>query len=89
MRRATRRLWPQTELIKSHVANGDAEQAARVALRVLDAYLVTNPVGLWSDQFDAAGHPCAPTVPASTLYHLVVAFEELLRIAGRGRPGAA
>ncbi len=86
-RRATRRLWPQTELIKSHLANGEPDAAARVACRVLDTYLATDPAGLWIDQFDEHGRACAPTVPASTLYHLVVAFEELLRVAGRARPG--
>ena len=85
-RRATRRLWPQTELIKSHVANDEPDEAARVACRVLDTYLATDPTGLWIDQFDGSGRACASTVPASTLYHLVVAFEELLRVAGRERP---
>ena len=84
-RRSSRRLWPQTELIKSHIANGEPDAAARVACRVLDTYLATDPAGLWVDQFDASGRACASGVPASTLYHLVVAFEELLRAAGRGR----
>ncbi len=86
-RRTSRRLWPQTELIKSHIANDEPDAAARIAGRVLDTYLATEPVGLWIDQFDGSGRACAPNVPASTLYHLVVAFEELLRITGRGRPG--
>ncbi len=85
-RRTTRRLWPQTELIKSHIANGEPDAAARVACRVLDTYLATDPVGLWIDQFDGSGRACGSGVPASTLYHLVVAFEELLRVAGRARP---
>ncbi len=85
-RRTTRRLWPQTELIKSHIANGEPDEAARVACRVLDTYLATDPAGLWIDQFDGSGQPCAANVPASTLYHLVVAFEELLRVAGRVLP---
>ena len=85
-RRTTRRLWPQTELIKSHIANNEPDDAARVACRVLDTYLATDPVGLWIDQFDGSGRACAANVPASTLYHLVVAFEELLRVAGRVPP---
>ena len=84
--RTSRRLWPQTELIKSHVANGEPDAAARVAGRVLDTTLATDPVGPWIDPFDGSGRACGPGVPASTLYHLVVAFEELLRVAGRGRP---
>ena len=57
-----------------------------MACRVLDTYLATDPVGLWIDQFDGSGHACAANVPASTFYHLVVAFEELLRVAGRALP---
>ncbi len=85
-RRVTRRLWPQTELIKSHLANGEPDEAARVSCRVLDTYLATDPVGLWIDQFDESGRACGANVPASTLYHIVVAFEELLRAAGRVLP---
>ena len=44
-------------------------------------YLGTRVPGLWIDQFDAQGEARADVVPASTLYHLVVAFEDLLRIA--------
>ncbi len=83
MRRRTARAWPQTELIKSHLANDAPDAAARAALALLDRYLATDVAGLWIDQFDADGQPCAPVVPASTLYHLVVAFEELLQAAGR------
>lgn len=83
LRQATARTWPQTELIKSHLVNDAPEAAARVTIAVLDRYLATRVTGLWIDQFDAAGQPCTATVPASTLYHVVVAFEELLRAAGR------
>lgn len=81
--RRTRRTWPQTELIKSHLVNGAPGAAAETAIAVLDSYLATRLPGLWIDQFDEAGRPCVETVPASTLYHLVIAFEELLRAAGR------
>ncbi len=82
-RRQTARAWPQTELIKSQLANGTPDDAARTAIAVLDRYLATDVAGLWIDQFDAAGRACTAVVPASTLYHLVVAFEELLQAAGR------
>ena len=89
-RRRSGRTWPQTELIKSHLANDAPDQAARVTIAVLDRYLATDVAGLWIDQFDAAGRPATDTVPASTFYHLVVAFEEVLRAAGRTieRPAA-
>ncbi len=79
--RLSRRTWPQTELIKAHLANGAHDDAARVTDMVLGSYLATRVPGLWVDQFDAAGQASADVVPASTLYHLVVAFEELLRVA--------
>lgn len=76
--RATRRLWPQTELVKSLSANGAREAARQVAGRLLETYLATRVAGLWIDQFDATGAPLSPLVPASTLYHLLLAWEELL-----------
>ena len=80
--RLSRRTWPQTELIKAHLANGAFDDAARVCDKLLDSYLATRVPGLWVDQFDANGEARADVVPASTLYHLVVAFEDLLRVAG-------
>ncbi|MGI4748815.1 MAG: AGE family epimerase/isomerase [Janthinobacterium lividum] len=83
--RRTRRIWPQTELIKSRLANGQPELAAAAAIAVLDSYLATETKGMWIDQFDHIGSPGSTIVPASTLYHLVVAFEDVLRVAGRTR----
>jgi mannose/cellobiose epimerase-like protein (N-acyl-D-glucosamine 2-epimerase family) len=79
--RLTRRTWPQTELIKAHLANGAYDDAARITNMLLDTYLATRVPGLWVDQFDPGGEPRSDVVPASTLYHLVVAFEDLLRVA--------
>jgi mannose/cellobiose epimerase-like protein (N-acyl-D-glucosamine 2-epimerase family) len=87
--RTSRRAWPQTELIKAHVhmagqgVEGAGEAAARVALNFLDSYLATEVPGLWMDQFDAEGRGVADYVPASTLYHVVVAFRELMLFAER------
>ncbi len=79
--RRSRRTWPQTELIKAHLANGAFDDAARVTGLLLQSYLSTRVPGLWIDQFDDRGETCSDVVPASTLYHLVVAFEDLLRVA--------
>ena len=79
--RLSRRTWPQTELIKAHLVNGAHDDAARVTDMLLASYLGTRVPGLWVDQFDARGEASAEVVPASTLYHLVVAFEDLLRVA--------
>ena len=85
--RRSRRAWPQTELIKAYVnkarqgSPAAAESAARLTHKVLDSYLATDVPGLWMDQFDADGRGMTEFVPASTLYHLVVAFRELMLFA--------
>jgi mannose/cellobiose epimerase-like protein (N-acyl-D-glucosamine 2-epimerase family) len=85
--RTSRRAWPQTELIKGHLTQarrgvpGKAEAAAQATLTFLDSYLTTDIPGLWMDQFDAEGRGMADAVPASTLYHVVVAFREMLLFA--------
>lgn len=88
--RKSRRCWPQTELIKAYVnqaregAPGAAEAAANLTHALLDTYLATDVPGLWMDQFDADGGGMTDYVPASTLYHLVVALRELLLFAEDG-----
>jgi mannose/cellobiose epimerase-like protein (N-acyl-D-glucosamine 2-epimerase family) len=89
--RASRRAWPQTELIKGHLTQarrgvpGKAEAAAQVTLAFIDSYLATDVPGLWMDQFDAEGRGMTDAVPASTLYHVVVAFREMLLFAEDAR----
>jgi mannose/cellobiose epimerase-like protein (N-acyl-D-glucosamine 2-epimerase family) len=39
------------------------------------------PDGAWIDAFDADARPTVSTVPASTLYHVFLAFAEVLRLA--------
>jgi mannose-6-phosphate isomerase len=83
-----RRSWPQTELLKAHVAmarHGDGAALAKtapVAERLLDVYLATDVPGLWMDHFDEQGRGLNTMVPASTLYHLVLAFREFLTACG-------
>jgi mannose/cellobiose epimerase-like protein (N-acyl-D-glucosamine 2-epimerase family) len=85
--RRSRRAWPQTELIKGHLtkaregAPGAAEAAARATNEFMDSYLATDIPGLWMDQFDAGGRGLTDAAPASTLYHVVVAFRELILFA--------
>jgi N-acylglucosamine 2-epimerase/mannose-6-phosphate isomerase len=80
------RTWPNTERIKGHLAlfelgGHDPRAAVTGSARVLlDRYLATTPRGGWVDHFDAAGRPVSTAVPASTLYHLFLAFAELLRL---------
>lgn len=85
--RTTRaRLWPQTEWLKSALilADGAAayeraiymEDAAR-ALRALWLYLT--PEGGWRDTRLPDGSFIEEASPASSLYHIVSAFDELAR----------
>ncbi len=89
------RLWPQTEELKAHLAQGercgqiDVARVEAVVSTLLDRYCdvtggtgaVLVPAGGWIDVFDAQGRPAASQMPTSTLYHIFVAFAELQRMA--------
>ncbi|MDX2239015.1 MAG: AGE family epimerase/isomerase [Hyphomonadaceae bacterium] len=83
------RTWPNTERIKGWLGlfdlTGEDPRApvARSTRLLLNRYLATETPGLWIDHFDAAGEPIAQTAPASTLYHVFLAFAELLRLEPR------
>jgi len=88
---ATSRLWSATEMLKAAIARYElsnrtdgAEAVVAAADLIFDRHLAGVRPGLWMDRVDAVGRPLAANVPASTLYHLVVAFAELDRIAGGG-----
>lgn len=79
------RSWPNTERLKAAVALRELDGVdpgpvfkASCGL-LLNRYLSTKIPGLWIDQFDAEGQPMVDTVPASTLYHIFLAFAEVLR----------
>ncbi|WP_166443672.1 AGE family epimerase/isomerase [Rhabdaerophilum calidifontis] len=86
VRRASRRLWPQTELIKAWLAQAEtgadrAEEAADTLIGTLLATYLSGPfAGGWYDRYDAAGAIGIDTVPASTLYHIFVAAVEADRV---------
>jgi mannose/cellobiose epimerase-like protein (N-acyl-D-glucosamine 2-epimerase family) len=50
---------------------------------LLNRYLAVEPMGGWLDAFDKSGQPTAKAMPTSTLYHLFLAFAEVLRVADR------
>ena len=81
------RTWPNTERLKAAVAlyELDGIDPAPVidptAELLLQRYLSRTPAGTWIDAFDADGKPLSRTVPASTLYHVFLAFAEVLRIS--------
>jgi len=81
------RTWPNTERLKAAVAlyERDGVDPARVidptVELLLQRYLSHNPPGTWIDAFDGDGKATAKNVPASTLYHVFLAFAEVLRIS--------
>lgn len=88
------RTWPNTERIKAAVALWELDGKdpwpviSPTCHLLMQRYLATDQAGLWMDALDAEGNAVARTVPASTLYHLFLAFSEVLRVpedAGNGR----
>lgn len=88
------RTWPNTERLKAAVALWELDGKdpwpviAPTCQLLMQRYLGGEQAGLWMDAVDAEGHEAARTVPASTLYHVFLAFSEVLRIsedAGNGR----
>jgi mannose/cellobiose epimerase-like protein (N-acyl-D-glucosamine 2-epimerase family) len=84
--RATRRLWPQTEIAKAYVAQAEtsepgAEDEAKRALVRLERHYLSHPVkGAWYDQFDADGKSLVDFVPASSFYHVLCAVTEAAQV---------
>lgn len=87
--RRTFRAWPQTEALKANLVMFEHQgldtrgRVAEIVSQILDRYLAVEPAGAWMDRFGADGEPLAKDVPASTLYHLFLAFAELLRLEPR------
>lgn len=79
------RTWPNTERLKGLLAIFErggplSPGIAQTTELLLNRYLAVAPAGTWMDTFDADGRPAAKDVPASTLYHVFLAFAELLRL---------
>jgi mannose/cellobiose epimerase-like protein (N-acyl-D-glucosamine 2-epimerase family) len=81
------RTWPNTERIKAAIAlyeldGVDPSAVVRTSgALLLSRYLANTPRGTWIDAFDAEGQPVVDTIPASTLYHVFLAFAEVLRVS--------
>ena len=73
-----RRLWAQTEAVRTHLLLGRTDRAAALTEAVFDTHLATDVPGLWMDSYDADDRPMDARVPASTLYHLMTAFTAVL-----------
>lgn len=75
-RRATARLWPQTERLKAALLLSQ-ETEARAAAEGLWKYLETPVAGLWRDKLREDGSFVDEAAPASTLYHVICAVASL------------
>jgi len=81
------RTWPNTERLKAAVALYELDGVDPAPVidptveLLLQRYLSHKPAGTWIDAFDGDGRPTVKTVPASTLYHVFLAFAEVLRIS--------
>lgn len=80
----SRRCWATCEALKAAASDADSgrdQAAARIratqCLKALRETFLTGPFkGGWIDRVDASGRPLVDYVPASTLYHLMLAIAE-------------
>jgi N-acylglucosamine 2-epimerase/mannose-6-phosphate isomerase len=83
------RTWPNTERIKAAIALYELDGVDPTAIIasscdvLFGRYLGRTLPATWIDLVDATGKPVDGNAPASTLYHVFLAFAEVLRIAGR------
>lgn len=85
VRRASSRLWPQTEAIKAHAAMLRRGEPAGPRIRacadtLLRRHFSDCPPGTWREHFDAEGRAFLDRIPSSSFYHIVMAFGELDRL---------
>lgn len=85
VRRETKRLWVQTEVIKAHLAMAEAGTPGSrdLAAATIDALFPTylTAEGLWQDQINACDTNIAKTIPVSTFYHILCMAAEADRIS--------
>jgi len=67
------RIWPHSEAIKAAATRGERELADAMAGGLMRHFLDQPFAGGWIDHVSAEGAPLVDYVPASTLYHLVLA----------------
>jgi mannose-6-phosphate isomerase len=81
------RTWPVTEALKANIVEaaagreGASERAVVLANILLGRFLTPEPAGGWIDRLDEDGRPATDVMPASTLYHIMCAIDELDRFA--------
>lgn len=84
---ADQRTWGLTEALKAHLAMAehDRDATGRAILafdRLWSLHLTPAPDGGWIDRYGPTGSPTCDDIPASTLYHVALAFADLMERAG-------
>ena len=87
------RLWPQTEALKACIASerflGESMvvREQKIVNAIFHYFLNPGPVpGTWIDHYNADGSILSDQVPATSLYHITLAFLELLRSPASSDP---
>jgi mannose/cellobiose epimerase-like protein (N-acyl-D-glucosamine 2-epimerase family) len=79
----SRRIWPIAEAVKANLVEArlgrpqSEGKAASLAVLLRDHFLTSDPAGGWHDRLDRNGACLSKFMPASTLYHVVCAIDEL------------
>ena len=85
----SRRIWPIAEAIKANLVEArlgrpqSEDKAASLAVLLRDRFLASEAAGGWHDRLDHNGMCLSEFMPASTLYHVVSAIDELDQFASR------
>ena len=61
---------------------GEGAAIARIVENLLERFIAGKPAGTWTEHLSPDGAAKGDRIPASTLYHIVLAFSELERIFG-------
>ncbi len=84
--RQTSRMWVQTEALKANITQYQIskdeiylKRAEQIIDNLFDYYLLDD--GLWGDQLDSHKKELSKITPASTFYHLFLAFIEVIRLS--------
>lgn len=82
----TKLLWPQTEMLKAHLAwfewtnDESARERARQTLSKIENYFMIPGSALWHNQLDRERNPLPVPTLSRVLYHLFVALAEAERL---------
>lgn len=75
LRKATKRLWPQTERIKAHAARGETAEL-QSALAYCFGHYVDPARGAWREHLTREGQVFSTALNATSVYHIVLALTE-------------